>query len=78
MEVPRHTGCRVQSWMLPDSWTQCQTRHCVYNAGGLCDSPRTNKGNGDAACHRMGNAALFAWLEPVASSDPPNLSLART
>ncbi len=65
MEVPRHTGSRVQSHMLPNSWTQCQTRRCVYNTGGLCDMPRINKGNSDAACHRMGNAALFAWLEPV-------------
>lgn len=26
---------------------------CVYRESGVCDDPRNNKGNSDAACHRM-------------------------
>lgn len=71
MDVPRHTGSRVQSYMLPNTWTQCKTQRCVYNTGGWCDMPRINKGNSDAACHRMSNVRLFAWLEPVGDIDRP-------
>lgn len=39
---------------------------CVYRQGeigGWCDEPRINKGNSDAACHRMNNKDLLKLLE---------------
>ncbi len=56
---------RMQRDELPDASMHCTLpRHCVYRKDGLCDEPRTNKGNGDAACHRMGNRAIYAALQP--------------
>ena len=40
---------------------------CVYRAeGSVCDEPQINKGNGDAACHRLGNRDLLDRLTPAA------------
>lgn len=41
---------------------------CVYRENGVCDSPRTNKGNSDAACFKMSNRDLRdTWLKPLNS-----------
>lgn len=58
---------RVQKTALPDDVSYCAVmRHCVYRDGhGYCETPRTNKGNSDAACHKMGNGMLVKMLEPI-------------
>lgn len=67
MELPRGMT-RLQRYHLPTTWTQCGTRNCVYNTGGLCEDPRINKGNGDAKCHKESNRFLLARLEPVTAN----------
>lgn len=58
---------RVPISAIPDDVSECGVlRHCGYRDGhGYCDMPRTNKGNSDAACHRMGNGMLLKLLEPI-------------
>ena len=61
----KYTGTmtRMQSGDLPGIPTLCGLeRPCVYRVEGICSDPRINKGNGDAACHRMGNRAIYAKL----------------
>lgn len=41
---------------------------CPYARRGRCDTPRTNKGNSDAACHRMPNKTLLGLLVQVDDS----------
>ncbi len=37
---------------------------CVYRYDGImCDEPRINKGNSDAACHKMNNRDLILRLK---------------
>ncbi len=63
----KYTGTmiRMQRGELPDSSMRCALPGaCVYRANGVCDEPQTNKGNSDAACHRMGNRAIYALLTP--------------
>jgi hypothetical protein len=35
------------------------------SSNGYCDDPRINKGNDDAACHRMSNKQLLEYLPAV-------------
>ncbi len=68
MDLP-YGVTRVQSSDLPSTWSQCATkRYCVYNVGGLCDDPRNNKGNSDAACHTESNRSLLSRLQPAQSA----------
>ena len=55
---------RVSKYALPCAPTKCVVGgYCVYrDEQGVCDEPRINKGNGDAKCHRMGNAELLKYL----------------
>lgn len=38
---------------------------CVYCQAGLCDEASINKGNSDAACHRMNNRKVLVMLQKV-------------
>lgn len=57
-------GQRVQRTDLPRSLTPCPMGQCVYCQAGRCDDAATNKGNSDAACHRMTNRKVLAMLKP--------------
>lgn len=60
------TMSRMQRSELPSTSVRCELgKGCVYRVGGLCDEPAINKGNSDAACHKMGNRALYEVLEPL-------------
>lgn len=62
---------RMQASNLPSVPCSCGlARNCVYRVDGICKDPQTHKGNGDSACHRMGNRAIYALLELV-----PNVKL---
>lgn len=54
---------RVQITSIPNKWTACPKVTCVYNVTGMCEDPRTYKGNGDALCHTMGNKALLTLFK---------------
>ena len=56
---------RTSIYAIPNSPTRCLLkRECVYrDHEGVCDEPRINKGNSDAACHTMSNKALLELLE---------------
>lgn len=63
---------RVSIDDIPDYPKVCRVpKMCVYRglkaralvAAGWCEEPRTNKGNSDAACHRMNNKDLLKLLE---------------
>jgi len=45
------------------------SRLCVYRSTKICDDPRLNKGNGDAACHRMNNKDLLPLLRTDRAND---------
>jgi hypothetical protein len=55
---------RIRKRMLPMNPHVCSVaRHCVYrSAAAVCDEPQINKGNSDAACHRLGNRELLTML----------------
>jgi histone acetyltransferase (RNA polymerase elongator complex component) len=55
-------GQRITIHTLPNDATPCPKGHCIYNEAGSCDSPQTNKGNSDAACFRMSNKSVIAFL----------------
>lgn len=68
IEACRHLGVsRVQMTALPSGPAPCPLlAHCVYrDADWMCDSPQTNKGNGDARCHSVSNAQMWLWFNPV-------------
>jgi hypothetical protein len=60
---------RVSLYAVPARPQYCTVeKDCVYRIGGVgggCQDPRTNKGNSDAACHRMNNKDLIVKLRPV-------------
>lgn len=58
---------RVQKRSLPNEFVKCAVpRECPYmSSNGYCDDPRINKGNDDAACHRMSNKQLLEYLPAV-------------
>ena len=53
---------RVQKAELPLDQRECPYNKCVYNADGICPEPRINKGNSDAACHKLSNKKLLKIL----------------
>jgi len=55
---------RVSKYSLPGAPSACRLdRPCVYrHAHRICDNPRLNKGNSDAACFRLNNRALLPLL----------------
>jgi len=59
-------GQRVSIRRIPNCPTLCGLgKPCVYrDANGICDEPRINKGNGDAACHALNNKDLLPHLAP--------------
>jgi hypothetical protein len=60
---------RMQARDLPRGPTLCNLeKPCVYRENGICDMPWINKGNGDAACHKMGNRAIYEKLELPANA----------
>lgn len=63
------SGIRVSISSVPSRPTPCGiTEKCVYrDANGVCDDPRTNKGNGDAYCHRKNNKDVVAILVPASN-----------
>jgi hypothetical protein len=64
-EAVSYVGIRKQRSDLPNKATFCiygELRRCVYHVDGSCDSPRINKGNSDARCHRLSNKALLKLL----------------
>ena len=57
------------SCSIPRTPTPCRYSECVYNGeegfgdypkvpDGICNDPRTNKGNGDALCHHKSTRTL--------------------
>ena len=57
---------RLPAHCLPNEPCACAHRlPCVYRVNGVCDEPRTNKGNSDAACHKSGNREIMLKLKPV-------------
>lgn len=59
---------RVSRRSLPMTPRRCELANaCVYRKDGICDEPQINKGNGDAACHRMNNKDVLAALVPLAA-----------
>ena len=61
-----HTNTRMQRYMLPGIPTRCSlARDCVYRVAGVCDEPKVNKGNSDAACYGMSNKDIADRLEPL-------------
>jgi hypothetical protein len=54
---------------IPNYPSLCPFKRCVYNDGGYCDDPRTNKGNSDAECHRMSNRKIIEYLENTRSNN---------
>lgn len=65
------TMTRIPRHHLPDTMVKCGVpKSCPYmNSVGYCDDPRINKGNSDAACHRMGNRELLEYLPSAVPSD---------
>lgn len=62
---------RISARMLPNTPRVCTLgKPCVYLVGTVCDEPRTNKGNYDAACHRVNNKNLLPHLTTAAPSEP--------
>jgi hypothetical protein len=54
---------RIQKRNIPSELVKCNLWGCAYNSIlGFCDDPRINKGNSDAACHRMSNKRLLTHL----------------
>lgn len=56
---------RVSKYQIPTTESGCLlwSVECIYRDGfSLCDDPRTNKGNSDAACHKMANAGGWRAL----------------
>lgn len=59
---------RVSLLDLPSYPSPCGLeKPCAYRQDGYCDDPRINKGNGDAACHRMLNRDVLAMLRSTAA-----------
>lgn len=56
---------RVSAGFLPREPSHCPQDSCVYNAKGVCDDPRTNRGNSDAACHKQRVAKLLDSLSEI-------------
>ena len=52
---------RTRRSALPSSRTRCPLAdRCVYGRDdGYCDDPQINKGNSDAACHRIPNRDML-------------------
>lgn len=48
---------------LPVEESPCPVFNCVYNEGGICDDPLTNKGNVDAICHDWDDDYTLKMLE---------------
>jgi len=63
IKCPVMSVTRVSIYALPKNNATCDVKaECVYRVGDICDEPRINKGNGDAACHRMSNKVLLPLL----------------
>lgn len=58
---------RTSIYAIPAAPTPCRKPgHCVYrDENEICDEPRINKGNSDAACHGMSNKDLLELLTPT-------------
>lgn len=57
---------RTSLYAVPIKPMRCSfPKACPYHhrPGDVCDSPRTNKGNSDASCHRMNNRDLIGYLK---------------
>ena len=59
---------RVSIRSVPNIQQQCRiATRCVYrDTDKICSEPRTNKGNSDAACHKMLNRYVMTMLTPNA------------
>lgn len=57
-------GQRVSIRQVPSYPCVCKVKSfCVYrDEWGSCDEPRINKGNSDAACHKLNNKDLLERL----------------
>ena len=53
---------RLGRFDIPDMPTECRMNSCVYCENGNCDTPRINKGNGDAKCHSWGIRKLLTSM----------------
>lgn len=53
---------RITLRFLPSTPTPYPKSDCVYNDKRFCDSPQVNKGNSDAACFRVSNKSILAFL----------------
>lgn len=57
---------RTSQHSIPDSARNCLIYgECVYRKNGVCDTPRTNKGNSDALCFSENNTFVVANLAPI-------------
>lgn len=60
---------RLQRSDLPQP-AFCPLTRCVYNLGTTCLEPRVNKGNSDAACHKMSNRELLTHIRKLSPNEP--------
>lgn len=64
---PFHTMMRQR---MPESPCTCALpRPCVYRVDGACDMPGVNRGNSDAACHRITPRAMLPVLEYISQEN---------
>jgi hypothetical protein len=54
---------RTQNRDIPKYPVECEFVKCVYNKNHICDSPRINKRNSDAVCHKMSNGHIIVRLK---------------
>src|SRR5262245_24499612 len=54
----------MTTYYIPNTPAVCRlVTPCVYrNKSSVCDQPSINKGNSDAACHRMRNKQILSLL----------------
>lgn len=64
---------KVSKTDIPLRSVQCPMNSCPYqrHLAGTCDSPRTNRGNSDAACHRINPVGVLTVLKlPIPTTWP--------
>ena len=66
------SGVRKQKSDIPNIPCVCPHALCPYvsNSTGqlVCDTPRTNNGNGDAFCHTLTNKSVIRMLKRTGAS----------
>lgn len=50
---------------IPMKPMKCSVSNCVYIKDGICDFPKSNRGNSDAACYNIPKKKLITWLSEI-------------